>query len=277
MKHIEDTFQGTGNVDLYYQCWLPSGEPEAIILIVHGLAEHSSRYANPASYFVSRGLAVCGFDLRGHGKSGGPRGYVERFPLFLDDLDTFVNIVRSRFGAVNLFIWGHSMGGTIATAYAIQHQNEFDGLIVTGMTLLLGGSVSPAQIALAKILSLLVPKMGIAVIDASAISRDKAVVDAYVHDPLVYRGKISARLGAEFLKAMRALRDKLSAIDLPILIMHGTIDRLSEPGSSQLLYDGVSSRDKTLKLYQGFYHEIFNEPGQEQVLADMETWLSAHL
>ena len=277
MKHIEDTFQGIGNVNLYCQGWLPPREPEAVILIVHGLAEHSGRYASMARYFVSKGLAVYGFDLQGHGKSEGSRGYVERFSRYLDDLDTFLNIVRSKHGAARIFLWGHSMGGTIATAYAIQHQNEFDGLIVTGMTLLPGSSVSPVQIALARMLSLLIPKMGIAALDASAISRDEAIVAAYVHDPLVYRGKISARLGAEFLKTMQTLRYRLADMDLPILIMHGTSDRLSEPGSSQLLYDQVSSQDKTLKLYQGFYHEIFNEPGQEPVLADMETWLSAHI
>jgi alpha-beta hydrolase superfamily lysophospholipase len=115
--------------------------------------------------------------------------------------------------------------------------------------------------------------MGLDVIDASAISQDKTVVDAYVDDPLVYRGKIRARLGAELIKAIQILLPQMSKIYLPILIMHGTADRLSDPRGSEILYDRVSSRDKTLKLYDGFYHEIFNEPGREQVFADMEAWL----
>ena len=121
------------------------------------------------------------------------------------------------------------------------------------------------------------PKMGLDVIDASAISQDKTVVDAYVDDPLVYRGKIRARLGAELIKAIQILLSQMSKIYLPILIMHGTADRLSDPRGSEILYDRVSSRDKTLKLYDGFYHEIFNESGREQVFSDMESWLATHI
>ena len=124
---------------------------------------------------------------------------------------------------------------------------------------------------------MLLPKMGISVLDASAISQDKAVVDAYVNDPLVYRGKIRARFGAEVLNTMQKLPCQMPKINLPILIMHGTADRLSDPEGSQMLYDRVNSRDKTLKLYEGFYHEIFNEPGREQVFADMEDWLATHI
>jgi alpha-beta hydrolase superfamily lysophospholipase len=126
-------------------------------------------------------------------------------------------------------------------------------------------------------LSLLLPKMGISVLDASAISQDKAVVDAYVNDPLVYRGKIRARFGGEVIKTMQKLPRQMPKINLPILIMHGTADRLTDPEGSQMLYERVSSKDKTLKLYDGFYHEIFNEPGREQVFADMEAWLATHI
>ena len=119
--------------------------------------------------------------------------------------------------------------------------------------------------------------MGIDVIDASAISQDKTVVDAYINDPLVYQGKIRARLGAELIKATQILLPQMPGIHLPILIMHGTADRLSDPKGSKILYDRVSSRDKTLKLYDGFYHEIFNEPGREQVFADVEAWLVARI
>ncbi|MBA7696015.1 Monoacylglycerol lipase [subsurface metagenome] len=133
--------------------------------------------------------------------------------------------------------------------------------------------MSSGLIIIARVLSLLLPKMGLDVIDASAISQDKTVVDAYVDDPLVYRGKIRARLGAEIIKAIQMLQPQMSKIYLPILIMHGTVDRLSDPRGSEILYDRVSSRDKTLKLYDGFYHEIFNEPERERVFADMEAWL----
>jgi alpha-beta hydrolase superfamily lysophospholipase len=277
MNHIEGKFKGYNNLALYHQCWLPSNEPKTVLLLVHGLHEHSGRYMNLVNHFVAKGYAVYGFDQRGHGKSQGLRGYVEQFSYFINDLNTFLSIVRSEHQDAKIFIVGHSIGGTIATAYAVYHQAQFDGLILSGATLKAGTSISRGLIIIARLLSLLLPKMGLYVIDASAISRDKAIVDAYVDDPLVYRGKIRARLGTELIKVMQILPRQMPKISLPILIMHGTADRLSDPNGSQMLYDGVSSRDKTLKLYDGFYHEIFNEPGHEQVFVDMEAWLAARI
>jgi len=277
MKYIEGKFKGYKNFNLYYQCWLPSNEPKAVLLVAHGLAEHSGRYINIVNHFVPKGYAVYGFDQLGHGKSQGQRGYVERFSHFVSDLETFSDIIHSKHRDAKIFIVGHSVGGTIATAYAVHYQDEFDGLVLSGATLKVGASVSSGLILVARVLSLLLPKMGLDVIDASAISQDKTVVDAYVNDPLVYRGKIRARLGAELIKTIQKLPYQMPEINLPILIMHGTADRLSDPRGSQMLYDRVSSRDKTLKLYEGFYHEIFNEPGREQVFADMEAWLVVHV
>jgi len=276
MKHVEGKFKGYKNLNLFYQCWLPSNEPKAVLLVAHGLAEHSGRYINIVNHFVPKGYVVYGFDQQGHGKSQGQRGYVERFSHFVSDLKTFSGIIHSKHPDTKIFIVGHSVGGTIATAYAVHHQDEFDGLILSGATLQVGASVSSGLIIVARVLSILLPKMGIDVIDAAAISQDKTVVDAYVDDPLVYRGKIRARLGAELIKAIQILLSQMPKIYLPILIMHGTADRLSDPRGSEILYHRVSSRDKTLKLYAGFYHEIFNEPEHDQVFADMQIWLTAH-
>lgn len=184
---------------------------------------------------MPKDYAVCGLDHRGHGKSEGLRGYVDKFSNYVDDLKIFLDIVRGEQDDRKIFLVGHSVGGTIATAYAVNHQRELAGLILSAPTLKVGSSVSRLDIVMARVLSALLPKVGIAVIDVSAISRDKGVVDAYVSDPLVYRGKIRARLGSEL----------------------------------------VNSKDKTLKYYDSLYHEIFNEPEYRQVLADMETWLAA--
>ena len=277
MKHVEDKFTGYKGLTLYYQCWLPDSEPKAILLVNHGLAEHSGRYMNLVNYFVPKGYAVYALDHRGHGKSEGLRGYIEQFSYFVNDLNAFLSMVRNKHHDTKIFIVGHSVGGTIATAYAVYHQNEFDGLILSGATLEVGVSVSSGLIITARILSLLLPQIGLYVIDATAISRDSAVVNSYIADPLVYRGKIRARLGTEIIKMVQILPNQMPQIRLPVLILHGTADRLSDPGGSEMLYDRLSSKDKTLKLYDGFYHEIFNEPGREQVFADMETWLLAHL
>ncbi len=277
MKHTEGRFRGYKNLNLYYQCWLPGEKPKALLIVAHGWAEHSGRYTNLVNYFVPKGYAVYGLDHRGHGRSEGRRGYVERFSHYLNDFKTFFNIVRGKHPDAKVFLVGHSMGGTIATAYAIHHQHEFDGFILSGAGLKVGTGFSPVLIAVANVLSLLLPKMGIVTLDASAISQDKVVVDAYVNDPLVYRGKVPTRLGAELIKVMQKLPRQMSKIHLPILIMHGTADRLSDPKGSEVLYERVSSKDKTLKLYEGFYHEVFNEPGREQVFADMKTWLAARI
>lgn len=277
MKHIEGRFQGCQNYSLYYQCWLPPAECKAVLLLVHGLAEHSGRYYNLVNHFVPRGYAFCCFDCQGHGQSEGLQGYVNKYSYYLNDLKSFKNIIRNMYPNNRVFILGHSVGGNIAATFTINHPNAFDGLIVSGGTIKPGSSLSRIKIATANLLSIITPKIGIETIDASTISRDRAVVDAYINDPLVYRGKISARLGAELIKAMRELKNGMPQIRLPILIMHGANDRLCDPEGSLILYERISSEDKTLKLYEGFYHEIFNEPDHKKVLTDMEDWLAAHI
>lgn len=277
MQHTEGKFTGRNNYNLYRQAWLPDGIPAAVLVVVHGIAEHSGRYANLVNYFVPKGYAIYSFDLRGHGKSDGKRSYVERFSYYLDDLKTFCNKVSEESKNAETFLVGHSMGSTIAIDYAIEHQSELKGLIVSGTTLKAGASINKASIFMAKMLSVLIPKMGVSALDATYISRDKAVVEAYVNDPLDYTGKLSARVGAELLKTMEELQSEISKLSLPVLIMHGAADRISDPSSSRMLLDGAGSKDKTLKLYEGFYHEIFNDPDRRLVFSDMEDWLKRHV
>ncbi|MFC2043612.1 alpha/beta hydrolase [Chloroflexota bacterium] len=277
IKQVSGNFNGQRNFNLFYKGYLPTRKPKAILLIVHGLAEHSSRYLNVVNHFVPRGYIVYGFDQRGHGQSEGIRGYVEKFTNYIDDLKTFSDIVRSRHPDEKLFLIGHSVGGTIAIAYSLRYQSEFNGLVLSGATLQPGTSISLVKIMLARFLSIVTPKVGVNTIDASTISQDQAVVDDYMNDPLVYHGKIRARLGAELINTMQTLPKRLPEFHLPILIMSGTFDRLSNPDGSRLLYECVKSKDKTLRLYDGFYHEIFNEPGRDKVLSDMENWFANHL
>jgi alpha-beta hydrolase superfamily lysophospholipase len=277
MGHIESRFKGHENIDLYSQCWLPKVGIKAVLLLVHGLAEHSGRYTNVANYFVQKGYAICSFDYSGHGKSKGLRGYIKQFSYYLDDLKLFLDMVHNLYPENKIFIVGHSVGGTIATSFTINHQNEFDGLILSGATIIPGSSLSPMKIVMAKFLSLIFPKIGVDRIDASAISRDQSVVDGYINDPLVYHGKISARLGVELIKAMQIIKRHEQKIKLPILILQGTEDRLSDPEGSRMLYERVGSQDKAIKFYDSFYHEVFNEPKREQVFRDMEAWLVDHV
>lgn len=274
MEHGQGEFKGARGFRIFYQWWRPE-EPKAVLLVVHGYAEHSGRYKNLVNYFVPRGYAVYALDHRGHGRSQGRRGYVERFRYYLDDLKAFYNLVREREPGRKIFMVGHSMGGLIALAYALQHQEEMDGLILSGAGVRVGGGVSPLTVALGKLLSAIAPRVGMVKIEAEAISRDPAVVKAYVNDPLVYTGKVSARLGAEMLAIAQEVERRAGELRLPCLIMHGGADRLADPDGSRALYERISSEDKALKIYEGFYHEIFNEPERERVFRDMEAWLEA--
>jgi alpha-beta hydrolase superfamily lysophospholipase len=169
------------------------------------------------------------------------------------------------------------MGGTIGVAYAIKYQQDLAGLILSGASLLPAAAAPPLLLIMAGVASALFPKAGLTVLDASAISRDKSVVQAYENDPLVYRGKIPARTAAELARMWRELPSQMSRITLPILILHGSADRLATPQGSKLLYERVSSSDKTIKIYEGLYHEVFNEPERLNVMADVEQWLASHI
>lgn len=277
MQHSDGRFKGHDGLDLYHQFWIPKGKPKAILLVVHGFAEHSGRYGNLVDYFLSRGYGIYTFDLRGHGKSDGIRGYADRFSDFVNDLEIFRELVQSRHQNVPLFLLGHSAGGTIAAAYSVSHQNGFYGLVLSGTLLSPPADVLAVTVFAARLLSRFAPLTGLYKLDAEAVSQDKSVVYAYVHDPLVYQGKVRARMGVELMDAMAMIRRRVSEIRLPVLIMHGDADRLSDPEGSQTVYSGAGSADKTLKIYPGFYHEIFNEPGRQQVFADMDVWLTTRI
>ncbi len=275
MKHQEGHFKGIRNLRIYYQCWLPESKPKAVLLIVHGLAEHSGRYMNVVNHFVPLGYAVYGIDHIGHGKSDGSRVYVQRFEDFTDTLKTFYDMIRDWQPEKPIFLVGHSMGGLISSIYLLDHQEELSGAVLSGPSVKVPDNISSATILVAKLFSTLMPKLGLIALEAEGVSRDPAVVQAYLNDPLVYTGKTTARLGAELLKAMKRVAVDASRITLPILIVQGGEDRLVDPDGAQMLHDTVGSVDKTLKIYDGLYHEVFNEPERLKVLGDVEAWLES--
>jgi alpha-beta hydrolase superfamily lysophospholipase len=277
MQHQEGTFKGVRDANIYYQAWLPEGDPRAVLLIVHGLAEHCGRYMNVVDHFVPHGYAVYGLDHIGHGKSEGTRVYVERYADYTDTLRIFFGMVRTWQPGLPIFLVGHSMGGLIAVSYLLEHQADFAGAVLSGPGVKAPDDISVVTIFLGKTLSRLAPKTGVLSLDANGVSRDPAVVEAYVNDPLVYTGKTTARLAAELLKEMQRVTAEAGNIALPVLIVQGGADKLVDPAGAQMLYDSVSSADKTLHVYDDFYHEVFNEPEHERVLNDVETWLETHI
>jgi len=277
MEHQEGFFKGVRDYDIFHQCWLPEGDPRAALLIVHGLGEHSSRYTNVVEYFVPLGYAVYALDHLGHGKSAGTRVYVDRFTDYTDTLHTYLRMVRDQLPQVPLFMFAHSMGGLIGAAYLLDHQDELDGAILSAPVVKISDTVSPVALTMSKVFSALLPKMGMLAVDAGGVSSDPRVVQAYRDDPLVHHGKVSARLGAEMLRAMQRVTAEAETIALPLLLIQGGADKLVDPQSAQMLYDLASSADKTLHVYEGFCHEMHNEPECATVLADIEDWLVAHV
>lgn len=277
MIHAEGSFQTPKGANIYYQHWQPESPPKAILFIAHGLAEHSGRYLNVVNYFVPRGYAVYSLDHLGHGKSDGTRVYVEHFSDFTEPLKAYLDMIQGWQPGKPMFIVGHSMGGLISTAYLLDHQDELKGAVLSAPALKISENISPITILMAKLLAGITPKMGLAALEASAISKDTAVVNAYLNDPLVYNGKTTARAGGELLKAIRRVEQEAETIHIPLLLLQGSEDRLVDPGGAKMLYEKARAVDKTLKVYEGLYHEVFNEPEREQVLKDVEAWLEAHL
>ncbi len=277
MKHQEGFFKGVRDAEICYQCWLPEGEPRAVLLIVHGLAEHCGRYANVVDHFVPQGYAVYGVDHIGHGKSDGTRVYVKRFADFIDVLTTYGDMVHEWQPDKPVFLVGHSLGALIGAVYLLDHQTELSGAILSGPLVKIPDNISPMTVLLSRLLSVLLPKLGVAGVDAQGVSRDPAVVDAYVRDPLVYRGKTTARLGAELLRAMKRVTEEAYKITLPVLVLQGSEDRLVAPDGAEMLHRAAGSADKTLKVYDGLHHEVYNEPERASVLSDVEAWLRERL
>ncbi len=277
MKHDEGTLKTPAGVSLYYQSWQPFDRPRAVLLIAHGLAEHSGRYQNFARFFVDRGYAVYALDHPGHGESDGDRCHIRRFSQFTDGVGLLLEKVREEIPDTLVFLVGHSMGGLIATYFLIEHQSEFAGCILSGAAVQPAVEVPALQRLTIRLFGKLLPKLRHLQLDASEISRDPEVVDRYRNDPLVFTGKVSARLLEQLFSSMAGIEDQLAAIELPMLILHGSADGLALPEGSKMLHEKIRSSDKKLIIYEGLYHEIFNEPEQEDVMSDIAEWLAPRL
>lgn len=275
MQRREANLTGQGGVNLYSRAWLPDTAPVGVIVLAHGLAEHCGRYEHVAANLTGQGYAVHALDHRGHGRSGGKRANINRFAYLLADLDQLFAQARAAHPELPVTLIGHSMGGAIAFAYALKHQQDLKGLVLSAPAL--GTKLVPKlQLLFVRFLSLVLPNMGAITLPATAVSRDPAVVQAYETDPLNYRGAVPARTVAELFAAMGSFPAAAPSLTLPVLVLHGTSDLLVPREDTLPVIDRIGSADKTLKVYEGLYHEVFNEPEQAQVLADLDAWLAAH-
>jgi len=277
MRHIEGTFESVRNLKVYHQAWFPEGEIKAVLFIVHGVGEYSARYTNVINRFVPLGYAVYGVDHIGHGKSEGEREMVSRFEDFIEPLITCRKMIAEAHPGVPVIIYGHSMGALITSFHLLDHQADFKAAIISAPPVKVPANISPLTVTLGKVISTIAPKMGLIGLDVHNLSHDKAVVDSYINDPLVFHGKMPARLSAEMLRAMMRVTAEANKIKIPLFILQGSADHLVDPSGAQMLYEKASSADKTLKIYEGLYHEVHNEPEREMMFKDLEAWLEAHV
>lgn len=277
MTHQQSTLSSNSGCRIYTQNWQPSDEPKAVLILVHGLAEHSNRYVGIANYFTEQGYAVYALDHEGHGHSQGLRGYINSFDDFLTTLDQYLNNIANQHPGKKLFLVGHSMGGVISSAYLLEHQQKLAGCILSGAALATGDVISPLQKVMLNTLSKVLPKLPVLQLEANDVCHDPAVVEAYKNDPHVFTGKIRVRLITEILRTADRVLKYAANISLPMLILHGGDDKMASPSGSEKLYAGISSSDKTLKIYPGLYHEIFLEPEKLEIYATIHTWLEQKL
>ncbi len=282
MIHSEGTLEfrhseARGSSRLYRQSWTPEGDTRGAVLLVHGLGEHSSRYAHVASSLTQRGFALHTLDHYGHGKSDGHGGHVPRFSVFLDGIAALLDDVKRTSGSVPLFLLGHSMGGLITARFLLSRQQEFRAAALSGPAFKSDEAPPAFVLWLNRLISALLPTLPMIALDATLVSRDVEVVKAYLGDPLVHHGKLTSRLIAEMSKAMDDTLARAAEVTLPLLTMHGDADKLTSPQGSEEFHAKAGSADKTLKMYPGLFHEIFNEPERDAVLADLGNWLEAHL
>jgi acylglycerol lipase len=271
----ESSFEGVGGLNIATKSWQPDGNPRGVMILIHGFNAHSGYMTWPGERFAANGFASYALDLRGRGKSEGERFYVENFSDYLGDVDKLVGIARSENPGLPIYVLGHSAGGVIATSYVFEHQDEIAGLVCESFAFDVG-LPHLVQLALQGI-SHLTPHLHVFSLKNEDFSRDPQAVAAMNNDPLIAKESQPAETASEMLKAAERLKDNMPKFTVPVLIIHGTDDKATRPAGSQYFYDNAASTDKTLKLYEGHYHDLLNDIDKEVVMADIQSWIDARI
>ena len=267
----EESLQGTGGVKIFTRSWAPDSRPRAIVVICHGVNSHSGQYLWAGEQFAARGFSVYALDLRGRGKSGGARFYVDSIREYVDDVHALVKFAKSREPGLPVILLGHSAGGVVSCTYALEHPSEIDGLICESFAF----QVPAPDLALEAIaaLSRVAPRLPVLKLKMKDFSRDPKAVEILNADPLTLNETQPARTVAALFRADQRLKRDFPKITMPVFILHGTADKATKASGSQFFYDTAGSKDKTIKLYDGHYHDLLNDVGKEAVLGDMTAWI----
>lgn len=271
----EETVTGKDGNQIFFRCWRPDGPASALVVICHGVNSHSGQYEWTARQLVENGFVVYALDLRGRGLSSGERFYVEDIEEYVGDLATLIDLAKMREPGLAVFLLGHSAGGVVSCVYTLEHQAEIDGLICESFAF----KVPAPNVVLSVIkgLSHVAPHLGVLKLHNEDFSRDPEAVRALNADPLIAGEVQPASTVAALVRADERLEKSFGEITLPVFIMHGTVDKATVPAGSRYFYEHAGSRDKTLKLYEGHYHDLFNDYGKEEVMADTTRWIRQHL
>jgi acylglycerol lipase len=280
VKRFDDKWKDTGGTTFFLQGWEPeNGKPKALVALVHGLGEHAGRYVHVGKVLTKSGYALVGFDMRGHGKSGGPRGHSPSLDTYMQDIRQFFGLMERKYPDIPHFHYGHSLGGLFVLAYAIQYGAHLKGVIATGPGLRSSLQEQKAKVAMVRLLGSFLPTMTVqSGLDAATISRDAGIVEAYKNDPLVH-DSASLGFGKAALSAIDLCFARAKEFPVPLLIMHGRGDKIAYSSGSEDFTEllRAAGKDVTLKLWDDLYHEVHNEPEKEEVFRFMIGWLDQHL
>lgn len=271
----EETVEGKDGNQIFFRCWRPEGPPSALVVICHGVNSHSGQYDWSARQLVENGFAVYALDLRGRGKSSGERFFVGDVEDYVGDLATMIDLAKTREPGLPVFLLGHSAGGVVSCVYTLEHQAEIDGLICESFAFRV--PAPGVVLSVIKGLSHVAPHLRVLKLHNEDFSRDPEAVRALNADPLIAGEVQPASTVAALVRADERLEKEFGRITLPVLIMHGTVDKATVPSGSEFFYQHAGSPDKTLRLYEGHYHDLFNDLGKEEVMLDTTQWIRQHL
>lgn len=270
-----ETFESVGGFKIFVRSWRPDATPRGVVAICHGFNSHSGYYNWVAEQFVSRGLAVYALDLRGRGQSDGERYYVDKVSDYVSDVAGLVKLAKSREPSLPVFLLGHSAGGVVSCLYALDFQQEIAGLICESFAFQI--PAPDFALAVLKGISHIAPHAHVLKLKTEDFSRDPKVIETMLNDPLLAHEVQPTHTVAEMVRGDERLKREFPNIKLPVMILHGTADKVTKASGSQAFYDRAGSSDKTLKLYEGFAHDLLNDVDKEVVLADIQKWIDAHL
>jgi alpha-beta hydrolase superfamily lysophospholipase len=272
----EGWFPGAGGLSLFRRTWRPAGAARAVLINIHGLGDHSGLYPTLVEFFTARRTAVHAFDLRGNGRSPGQRAYVDRWDDYREDLRCFVETVRREEPGLPVFLLGNSLGGLVVLDYALHRPGGLRGVIAASPPLGRLGVPAPL-LMLGRVLSRLWPRFSLRTgMDLTGLARDPAVVEAVLADPLFHRVG-TARLSTEVTAAIARIQAAAARFPLPLLVLHGSEDRMVAPDGSRAFVARVGHPDHELREYAGAYHVLFADLDRERVLTDVEQWIAARL